>query len=69
MLHNKNHNLLLHMMQADVAENVKKQAQLMGVISQNQAAYKQVFGYNEWRSACEVPSSPHHPLLVPSSYQ
>jgi len=51
------------LVQADVAENVKKQSQLMGVISQNQAAYKQTFGYNEWRSACEVhPSTcPCHP--------
>ena len=37
-----------------MADNVQKQAQLMGVIAQNQAAYKQAFGYNEWRAACEV---------------
>lgn len=41
-------------LQQDVSENVQKQSQLMGVISQNQAAYKQAFGYHEWRAACEV---------------
>lgn len=39
-----------------MAENVQKQSQLMGVIGQNQAAYKQAFGYYEWRAACEVSS-------------
>ena len=45
-------------MKGDVAENVKKQAQLMEVIGQTQAAYKQAFGYNEWRAACEVGKAP-----------
>lgn len=44
-------------MQADTAENVQKQAQLMAVIGQNQSAYKQAFGYQEWRAACEVQPS------------
>lgn len=43
-----------HAVQQDVTENVQKQSQLMGVIAQNQAAYKQAFGYHEWRAACEV---------------
>lgn len=47
-------------MQQDVAENVQKQSQLMGVIAQNQAAYKQAFGYHEWRAACEVKNFMHH---------
>ena len=47
-----------------MAENVQKQAQLMGVIAQNQAAYKQAFGYNEWRAACEVLRQPMPTLSV-----
>lgn len=40
--------------QAKVGENLQKQAQLMEVISKNQAAYRQAFGFDEWRRACEV---------------
>lgn len=40
--------------QAQVDENLAKQAQVMQVIEREQAAYKQAFGFNEWRSACEV---------------
>jgi hypothetical protein len=42
-----------------VEENLAKQAQVMGVIEREQAAYKQAFGFAEWRSACEV----RHELL------
>ena len=41
-------------LKAEVAENVTKQAQIMEVIAQSQFAYKQIFGYNEWRAACQV---------------
>ena len=40
--------------QAQVDENLKKQAELMAVIDRETAAYKHAFGYTEWRSACEV---------------
>ena len=40
--------------QAQVEENLAKQAQVMEVIDRESAAYKQAFGYNEWRAACEV---------------
>jgi len=43
-------------MQAQVDENLKKQAELMSVIDKETAAYKHAFGYTEWRSACEVGS-------------
>lgn len=42
------------MLQGKVEENLQKQAQLMEVIQKNQAAYKQAFGFEEWRRACEV---------------
>lgn len=35
-------------------ENLAKQAQVMEVIDREAAAYKQAFGYPEWRAACEV---------------
>ena len=35
-------------------ENLAKQAQVMEVIDREAAAYKQAFGYPEWRTACEV---------------
>ena len=41
-------------LQAQVDENLKKQAELMSVIDRETAAYKHAFGYTEWRSACEV---------------
>ena len=41
-------------MQAQVDDNLKKQAELMSVIDKETAAYKHAFGYTEWRSACEV---------------
>jgi hypothetical protein len=37
-----------------VDENLAKQAQVMEVIDREAAAYKQAFGYPEWRAACEV---------------
>ncbi len=40
--------------QAQVEENLAKQAQVMEVIDREAAAYKQAFGYNEWRAACEA---------------
>ena len=45
-------------LQAQVDENLKKQAELMAVIDRETAAYKHAFGYTEWRSACEVGISP-----------
>jgi hypothetical protein len=55
--------------QASIQENLSKQTQLMEVISSNQAAYKQVFGFREWRAACEVrlplPPSSLYPLTHP----
>ncbi len=35
-------------------ENLAKQAAVMEVIDREAASYKQAFGYNEWRAACEV---------------
>lgn len=46
-------------MQAQVDDNLKKQAELMSVIDKETAAYKHAFGYTEWRSACEVWGSLH----------
>lgn len=54
--------------QADVSENVRKQAQLMEVIAQSQSAYKQAFGYNEWRAACEVSPAFLCPAKKPLSW-
>ncbi len=45
---------MLRLPQAQVAENLEKQAQVMAVIEREAAAYKQAFGYAEWRGACEV---------------
>lgn len=39
-----------------VEDNLAKQAAVMQVIEREQAAYKQAFGYAEWRAACEVGS-------------
>ena len=44
-------------------ENLEKQAQVMAVIEREQAAYKQAFGYREWRAACEVRGGPLHAPL------
>ncbi|CAL8461578.1 g1109 [Coccomyxa elongata] len=41
-------------LKAQVEENLAKQAQVMEVIDRETAAYKQAFGYNEWRAACET---------------
>lgn len=45
-------------MQAQVDENLKRQAELMSVIDRETRAYKHAFGYTEWRSACEVHNVP-----------
>ena len=37
-----------------VDTNVAKQAQLLGVLARSQADYRAVFGFQEWRQACEV---------------
>lgn len=45
-------------MQAQAEENLAKQREVLDVIGKSQAAYKHVFGFAEWRSACEVRSPP-----------
>ncbi len=42
--------------QAQAEENLAKQREVLDVIGKSQAAYKHVFGFAEWRSACEVRS-------------
>ncbi|KAK9909798.1 hypothetical protein WJX75_007558 [Coccomyxa subellipsoidea] len=44
-------------LKAQVDENLAKQAQVMEVIDREAAAYKQAFGYPEWRAACETASA------------
>lgn len=46
--------LLVVIAQADVDRNVSRQAELLGIINKNTAAYRQAFGFREWRQACEV---------------
>ena len=40
--------------QAQAEENLAKQREVLDVIGKSQAAYKHVFGFAEWRSACEA---------------
>lgn len=37
-----------------IAQNVGRQAQLLGVLGSQQAAYKSAFGFTEWRQSCGV---------------
>lgn len=39
------------------AGNVQRQNQLLELIGTKQAAFRSAFGFDEWRSACEVPQS------------
>ena len=48
-----------------VEDNLSKQAAVMQVIEREQAAYKQAFGYAEWRAACEVGRDRSHHLGTP----
>ena len=48
--------------QAQAEENLAKQREVLDVIGKSQAAYKHVFGFAEWRSACEARS----PRLAPA---
>ena len=41
-------------MQMNVDANVARQSELLVVINKNTAAYRQAFGFREWRQACEV---------------
>lgn len=41
--------------------NVARQNELLVIINKNTAAYRQAFGFREWRQACEVSS---HTLLL-----
>lgn len=40
--------------QGNVDANVARQSELLAVINKNTAAYRQAFGFREWRQACEV---------------
>ena len=40
--------------QVNVDSNVARQSELLVVINKNTAAYRQAFGFREWRQACEV---------------
>jgi len=42
------------MVQVNVDANVARQSELLVVINKNTAAYRQAFGFREWRQACEV---------------
>lgn len=44
-------------LKADVDRNVARQAELLGIINKNTAAYRQAFGFREWRQACEGAAS------------
>ena len=37
-----------------IAQNVGRQAQLLGVLGSQQGAYKSAFGFTEWRQSCGV---------------
>ena len=39
---------------ADIAKNVERQRQLLGILDDKQAAFRSTFGFSEWRRACEV---------------
>lgn len=43
--------------------NVARQNELLVIINKNTAAYRQAFGFREWRQACEV-SRLHDSLLL-----
>lgn len=37
-----------------IDDNVAKQADVLAIIGKHVGVYKQTFGYQEWRQACEV---------------
>jgi hypothetical protein len=39
---------------ADIAKNVERQRQLLGILDDKQAAFHSTFGFSEWRRACEA---------------
>ena len=41
-------------LQAQIDSNLSKSAELLDVINKNTQAYRQAFGFREWRQACEV---------------
>jgi len=41
-------------LKADIRSNVDRQAELLGVLQQQQAAFRSAFGFADWRRACEV---------------
>ena len=47
-------------LQAQIDSNLAKSAELLDVINKNTQAYRQAFGFREWRQACEVR---HHVVL------
>lgn len=42
------------LLQVNVDANVARQNELLVVIKKETAAYRQAFGFREWRQACEV---------------
>ena len=45
-------------LKADIRTNVDRQAELLGVLRQQQAAFRSAFGFADWRRACEVQINP-----------
>ena len=52
-----------HGLQAQIDSNLAKSAELLDVINKNTQAYRQAFGFREWRQACEV-RHPYSPVSV-----
>lgn len=46
----------VHRVQGNVDANVARQNELLVIINKNTSAYRQAFGFREWRQACEVSS-------------
>jgi hypothetical protein len=41
-------------LKADIRANCERQAELLTVLAQQQAAFRSAFGFADWRRACEV---------------
>lgn len=50
--------------QGNVDANVARQNELLAVINKNTAAYRQAFGFREWRQACEVSALTKFPMTA-----
>ena len=41
-------------LKTDICANCERQAELLAVLAQQQAAFRSAFGFADWRRACEV---------------